>query len=62
MFLDKIGLLGLNFTNIAVVVVMNTLLIGIVLISLGMLALYVERIHDEVVGRPLYIIQDELNF
>jgi len=25
------------------------------------LALYVERIHDEVIDRPLYIIKDKLN-
>ncbi len=51
----------LDFTAIAFFVVANTLLIGIVLICLGFIALYIARIHDEVVGRPLYIIREKIN-
>lgn len=51
----------LVFTPVAIVVVANTLLIGIVLICLGFIALYIARIHDEVGGRPLYIIRKKIN-
>ena len=52
----------LFFTVMAFVVVGNTLLIGIVLVCLGFIALYIARIHDEVTGRPLYIIRNKINF
>jgi len=45
------------YTALAYFVVFNTLLVGIVLSAMGMLALYIGHIHTEVVGRPLYIIQ-----
>ncbi len=50
-----------TFTPIAILAVSNTLLIGIVLISLGFIALYIARIHDEVANRPLYIIRKKIN-
>jgi len=46
------------FTPLAYFVVFNTLLVGIILSSLGLLALYIGHIHTEVVGRPLYIIRE----
>jgi polyisoprenyl-phosphate glycosyltransferase len=49
------------FTPLAIVVVANTLLIGIVLMCLGLIALYIANIHNEVINRPLYIIKDKLN-
>jgi dolichol-phosphate mannosyltransferase len=60
-FFDKIWVLNLAFSNLAIVVVINTTLIWIVLISLWLMALYIARIHEEVIGRPLYIIRDEIN-
>ena len=50
------------FSSLSIVVVSNTFLIGIVLISLGLIALYIGNIHNEVINRPLYIIKDRLNF
>jgi len=50
-----------NFTPLAFVAVTNTLLIGLVLICLGFIALYIARIHEEVAGRPLYIIRNKVN-
>lgn len=50
------------FSPLAIVAVSNTFFIGIVLISLGLIALYIGNIHSEVVNRPLYIVKDRLNF
>jgi dolichol-phosphate mannosyltransferase len=40
----------------------NTFLVGLVLICLGIIALYIGGIHSEVINRPLYIVKDKLNF
>lgn len=50
------------YTPLAIVVVANTFLIGIVLMAIGLVALYVGTIHTEVVNRPLYIVRERLNF
>jgi dolichol-phosphate mannosyltransferase len=50
------------FSSLSIVVVINTFLIGIVLICLGLIALYIGNIHNEVVNRPLYVVKDRLNF
>lgn len=62
MMLDKLWILNLGFSNLAIVVVINTILIWIVLMSLWMMALYIAKIHQEVVWRPLYIVKDKKNF
>ncbi len=55
--------LGLTlFTKLAYFVVFNTLLFGIVLVALGLIAWYIGSIHTEVSSRPLYIIQDRVGF
>ena len=50
------------YTPLAIVVVANTFLIGIVLMAVGLVALYIGTIHTEVVNRPLYIMRERLNF
>jgi polyisoprenyl-phosphate glycosyltransferase len=50
------------YTPLAIVVVANTFLIGIVLMAIGMVALYIGTIHTEVVNRPLYIVRERINF
>ncbi len=50
------------FSSISFVVVGNTLLIGVVLVCLGLLALYIGQIHSEVINRPLYVIKEKINF
>lgn len=50
------------FTPLAIVVVANTFLIGIVLMAIGMVAMYVGTIHTEVINRPIYIVRQRLNF
>ena len=49
------------FTSLGIVVVFNTLLIGLVLMCIGLVALYIGAIHTEVINRPLFIIQERLN-
>lgn len=51
-----------GYTPLAIVVVANTFLIGIVLMAIGMVALYIGTIHTEVVNRPMYIVRERLNF
>jgi dolichol-phosphate mannosyltransferase len=52
----------LNYSTLAIVVVANTFLIGLVLIAIGLVAHYVGNIHTEVINRPLYIIREKINF
>ncbi len=58
---DKLILHRLDFSNLAIVVVLNTILMWIVLISLWLIALYVARIHEEVLWRPMYVVKEEVN-
>ena len=51
-----------EYTPLAIVVVANTFLIGIVLIAIGLVALYIGTIHTEVVNRPLYLVREKFNF
>ncbi|MFA6433308.1 MAG: glycosyltransferase family 2 protein [Elusimicrobiales bacterium] len=61
MMLAKVGLVPGVFTPLAMVVVANTILIGVVLMSLGVIALYIGTIHTEVTNRPLYIVRERVN-
>jgi glycosyltransferase involved in cell wall biosynthesis len=45
-----------NFTGTAMLGIMLLFLVGIVLMSQGILALYISHIHSQAKGRPLYII------
>lgn len=59
---DKILLNFFKFSNIAIVIILNTILIWIVLMSLWLIALYIWKIHEEVLWRPMFIIKDKINF
>ena len=59
---DKLTISLFSFSNLAIVVVLNTILMWIVMMSLGLIALYIWKIHEEVLGRPMYIIKNKLNF
>ncbi|HKR82343.1 MAG TPA: glycosyltransferase family 2 protein [Candidatus Saccharimonadales bacterium] len=48
--------LSWNFTGTAMLGIMLLFLVGILLVSQGILALYVSHIHSQAKGRPLYII------
>lgn len=49
----------LGFTWLAALTVINIFLIGIVLSCLGLIALYIASIHEEVLNRPLYVIREK---
>jgi dolichol-phosphate mannosyltransferase len=54
--------LHLRITGTAMLAVVLLFLIGIVLICLGLIALYIANIHGEVLRRPLYVIRRERKF
>lgn len=49
------------YTPLAQATVFNTVLIGILLTAIGVLGLYVGRIHEEVRARPLFTVRGTLN-
>ena len=61
-FIDKIWLTHFGFSNIGIVIVINTIMVWIVLMSLGLIGIYIANIHEEVIGRPLYIVKKKNNF
>ena len=50
------------FSNLSLVMILNTTLMWIVLVSLWFIAHYIWKIHEEVLWRPMYIVNDRLNF
>ena len=48
---------AVSFSGPAQLALLITFLVGIVLCSLGLVALYIAHIHEEVLGRPLYVIR-----
>jgi dolichol-phosphate mannosyltransferase len=46
-----------SFSGPAQLALLITFLVGIVLSSLGLVALYIAHIHNEVLGRPLYVLK-----
>lgn len=53
--------LHLHVTGTAMLALMLLFLVGIVLACLGLIALYIAHIHDEVVNRPLYVIRNQID-
>lgn len=50
---------GLEFSGPAILAVIILFLVGIILVSLGLMALYIATIHAEVMNRPLYVARRE---
>ncbi|MFM2415180.1 MAG: hypothetical protein RI911_873 [Candidatus Parcubacteria bacterium] len=48
-------ILGWGITGTAQLAIILVFLVGIILIALGMIALYLENVHKESLGRPLYV-------
>jgi len=53
--------LKLDISGTAMLAMLLLFLVGVVLVCLGFVALYIARIHEEVINRPLFIIKDEIN-
>lgn len=53
---------GWSVSGSAQLAIINVFLIGIVLMALGIIALYIANIHTEVAGRPLYVARRRVNF
>lgn len=51
--------LDLNIRSTAILALLTVFLVGIMLIALGLVALYIAHIHAEVSNRPLYILRRE---
>ncbi len=50
---------GSAVSGFTTVILMLMIFSGLILISLGTLALYVSRLYDEVKGRPLYVVRSD---
>lgn len=55
--IDRYGTRQFNFSGSVILAVVILFLIGIVLICLGLIALYIANIHAEVTSRPMYIVR-----
>ncbi len=65
-FLGAIGLTVRYFVRGAAqgwtsVIVMQLLMTGLMMLSIGILGLYIGRIFEQVKGRPLYVVDERLN-
>lgn len=60
MLVSKFILHSTMFSSISYVIVTNTFVLGVVLMALGIMALYIGQIHAEVIGRPLYVIREKI--
>jgi len=47
----------LNFTGTAMLATLVVFLVGLVLMCMGLVAMYIARIHSEVANRPLYVVR-----
>jgi len=54
---DRYVIKELGFSGTAILAVVILFLIGIVLVCLGLIALYIANIHSEVTNRPMYIVR-----
>jgi len=53
---------GLSITGTVILAILILFSLGIILCSLGIIALYIANIKNEVVNRPLYVIKKKKNF
>ncbi|MCX6739598.1 MAG: glycosyltransferase family 2 protein [Candidatus Parcubacteria bacterium] len=48
-----------NFSGPAILAIIILFLVGIILICLGLIALYIANIHKEAINRPIYVIREK---
>lgn len=48
-----------NFSGPAILAIIILFLVGIILICLGLIALYIANIHSETINRPMYVIREK---
>jgi dolichol-phosphate mannosyltransferase len=48
---------ALTFSDAENLAIFIVFLVGILLMSIGLLSLYIANIHEEIIGRPLYIVR-----
>lgn len=51
-----------HFSLLGFFMLLSTFMTGIVLIGLGLIALYIANIHDEVINRPLYVVRSIIKY
>ncbi len=56
-FIEDYVLGRMEFSGPAILAVIILFLVGIILICLGLMALYIANIHTEVINRPMYIVR-----
>ncbi len=61
MLVAKFFIHNAKISSLALLAVGNTFLMGIILLGIGLAALYIGKIHMEVLGRPLYIVRERLS-
>jgi len=52
---------NMNFSGTAILAVLTLFLVGIILMCLGIIALYIANIQTEVMNRPLYVVKTKKN-
>ena len=50
-----------GYTPLAILVVLNTLFMGVTLVAIGLVALYIAAIHTETSNRPNYVVREKIN-
>lgn len=49
----------LDFTGTAMLATLVVFLVGLVLVCMGLVSMYIARIHSEVANRPLYVVRSD---
>lgn len=55
-------IVGDNVQGWTTIIILQSLIGGFILISLGTIGEYIGRIYEEIKGRPLYVIDEKINF
>jgi dolichol-phosphate mannosyltransferase len=53
--------LGMNFSGTATLAVILLFLVGIILVCMGLMALYIGNIKNEISNRPMYVVRQKKN-